>query len=59
MSDRSLRGFIGLVVAGLVAVISLGAVLGSSAAADDLRDRSQTALAAAGLDDVAVRLQRP
>lgn len=54
MSDRSLRGFIGLVVAGLVAVISLGAVLGSSAAADDLRDRSQTALAAAGLHDVVV-----
>lgn len=54
MSDRTLKGFIGLVVAGLVAVIVLGAVIGTRAAADDLRDRSQTALAAAGLDDVAV-----
>lgn len=54
MSDRTLKGIIGLVVAGLVAVIALGAVFGSSATADDLRDRSQTALAAASLDDVSV-----
>lgn len=54
MSDRTLKGLIGLVVAGLVAVIAVGAVFGASAAADDLRDRSQTALDAAGLDAVAV-----
>lgn len=54
MSDRTLKGLIGLVVAGLVAVIAVGAVFGSSAAAGDLRDRSQIALTAAGLDDVLV-----
>lgn len=54
MSDRLLKGFIGLVVAGLITVIAVGAVFGSSAAAGDLRDRSQTALDAAGLDDVVV-----
>lgn len=54
MSDRTLKGFIGLLVAGLVAVIAVGAVFGSSAAAGDLRDRSQVALDAAGLDDVEV-----
>lgn len=54
MSDRTLKGFIGLLVAGLVAVIALGAVLGSGAAAGELRHRSQTALSAAGLGDVVV-----
>jgi hypothetical protein len=54
VSDRTLKGLIGLVLTGLVVVVAAGAVLGSSSVASDLRDRADTALAAAGLDDVLV-----
>ncbi|MET0468332.1 MAG: hypothetical protein ABWZ87_06295, partial [Aeromicrobium sp.] len=54
MSERTLQGLIGLVLAGLLAVVAAGAVLGSDTVASDLRDRAVTALAAAGLDDVLV-----
>lgn len=54
MSDRSLKGLIALVLAGLVAVVGAGAVLGSSSVATDLSGRARTALAAAGLGDVLV-----
>jgi hypothetical protein len=54
VSDRTLRGLIGLVLAGLVAVVVAGAVLGTEGVARDLRDRTRTALAAAGLEDVLV-----
>jgi hypothetical protein len=54
VSDRTLRGLIGLVLAGLVAVLVAGAVLGTEGVARDLRDRTRTALAAAGLEDVLV-----
>jgi hypothetical protein len=54
VSDRTLRGLIGLVLVGLVAVLGAGAVLGTEGVARDLRDRTRTALAAAGLEDVLV-----
>ncbi|MCW2839755.1 MAG: hypothetical protein JWR55_1238 [Aeromicrobium sp.] len=54
MSDRTLKGLIGLVLTGLVAVIAAGAVLGSGSVAHGLGDRARTALAAAGLGDVLV-----
>jgi hypothetical protein len=54
VSDRTLKGLIGLVLTGLVAVIAAGAVLGSGSVAHDLSDRARTALAAAGLGDVLV-----
>ena len=54
MSDRTLKALIGLVVAGLVAVLAAGAVLGTDAVGRDLRDRTDTALTAAGLGDVLV-----
>ena len=54
MSDRTLRGLIGLVLVGLVAVVGVGAVLGTRTVAHDLGDRTRTALAAAGLEDVVV-----
>lgn len=54
MSDRTLKGLIALVLAGLVALVGVGAVLGSDAVGGDLRDRARTALSAAGLGDVLV-----
>jgi len=54
VSDRSLRRSIALVSAALLAVLVVGAVVGSRAVGTDLRQRSETALAAAGLGDVAV-----
>lgn len=53
MSDRSLRRLIALVAAALLGVVVVGAVVGSRAVGDDLRQRSETALTAAGLGDVA------
>lgn len=55
MSDRALRRAIVVVAVALVAVLAAGSVLGSRAVAGDLRDRSETALTAAGLDDVSVQ----
>jgi hypothetical protein len=54
VSDRTLKALIGLVVAGLVGVLAAGAVLGTDAVGRDLRDRTDTALDAAGLGDVLV-----
>lgn len=54
MSDRAVKRAVILVVVALVAVIAAGSVLGAQAVGDDLRDRSETALVAAGLDDVSV-----
>jgi hypothetical protein len=57
VSDRTLKGLIGLVATALIAVIATGAVLGSRSVAGDLRERADTALSAAGLDDVLVDFQ--
>lgn len=54
MSDRSLKGCFAVVAAALVLVLAAGPVLGSRAVAADLRQRSETALTAAGLGDVTV-----
>lgn len=54
MSDARLRWLTVLVTAALLVVVGVGAVLGSSAAANNLQASAQTALANAGLDGVAV-----
>lgn len=54
MSDRVLRRLIGIVAVALVAVVATGSVLGSRTVATDLTRRSETALSAAGLQDVGV-----
>jgi len=54
VSDQTLRRLIGMVAALLVAVVATGAVLGSRSVSADLRHRAETALTAAGLDDVRV-----
>ncbi|MET0931784.1 MAG: hypothetical protein ABWX74_19860 [Aeromicrobium sp.] len=54
MSDRSLKGLFALVLAGLIAVVGAGSVLGAGSVGSDLGDRATTALSAAGLGDVLV-----
>ncbi|AWB91582.1 OmpA family protein [Aeromicrobium chenweiae] len=57
MSDTSLKWLTALVAAGLVAAVALGAVAGSRSIADALRPSAEQALAAAGLDGVAVTFE--
>lgn len=54
VSDARLRWLAAIVAAALVVVVSVGSVLGSSAAATSLQSSAQTALANAGLDGVDV-----
>ena len=54
MSDLFVKRLAAAVAACLVAVIALGSVLGSRSVAADLSQRSESALAAAGLTDVRV-----
>ncbi|NRQ51602.1 hypothetical protein [Aeromicrobium stalagmiti] len=54
MSDTSVRRLALLAAVGLVVVVALGAVLGSSATARDLQPAAEKALVSAGLDGVLV-----
>lgn len=54
VSDLVVKRLAAVVAACLVAVVALGSVLGSRSVADDLRQRSEAALAAAGLTDVRI-----
>ncbi|MFI5427678.1 hypothetical protein [Aeromicrobium sp. UC242_57] len=54
MSDTRLRWLTVLVTAALIVVVSMGSIVGSSAAAGNLQHSAQVALADAGLDGVMV-----
>jgi outer membrane protein OmpA-like peptidoglycan-associated protein len=54
VSDKWLKGIAALLGTTLLAVIAVGALIGSSSAADDLQAQAERALAAADLDDVRV-----
>jgi outer membrane protein OmpA-like peptidoglycan-associated protein len=54
VSEKRLKGIAALLVTTLLAVITVGALIGSSSAADDLQAQADRALAAADLDGVDV-----
>ncbi|VXC23914.1 OmpA family protein [Aeromicrobium sp. 9AM] len=54
MSDKRLKRVAVLVGTTLLTVVTVGALLGSRSAADDLQDKSERALSAAHLEDVRV-----
>lgn len=54
VSDLVVKRLAAAVAVCLAAVVALGSVLGSRAVADDLRQRSESALEAAGLSDVRI-----
>ncbi|MEV7395715.1 OmpA family protein [Aeromicrobium sp. NPDC092404] len=57
MSEQRLRGLAALLGTTLLAVVAVGALVGSSSAASDLQGKAERALASAGLDEIRVTFE--